>query len=96
MNEAQANDMLHYLELIARRLDLIHDLMPRPQQPILVEGQVVDTYRGYPITVAPAFQREYRFNFCHPDYDGPEDKRCGFAPTVQGCREQIDELEGES
>jgi len=58
-----------------------------------VEGRLIETYKGYTITVAPAHQREYRFNFCHPDYDGPGDKRCGFATTVQGCREQIDELE---
>lgn len=46
----------------------------------LVEGQLIEAYKGYAITVAP------------------EDKRCGFATTVLGCKEQIDELEdiGES
>lgn len=64
-------------------------------QQIYVEGQLIEAYKGYEITVAPAYQREFRFNFCHPDYDGPGDKRCGFGKSIEDCRNWIDELEAE-
>lgn len=61
----------------------------------LVEGQLVERFGEYEITIAPDYQREFRFNFCHVDYDGPGDKRCGFDKTVQGCRDQISDIESD-
>lgn len=68
--------------------------MTKVEASSLVEGAFIENYRGYRITVAPAFQREYRFNYTHVDYDGPEDRRCGAARSIEECREKIDEDEG--
>lgn len=64
-------------------------------QVIFHEEDVVEVYGEYEITAAPAFQREYRFNFAHKEYMGPEDRRCGCATTIEDCKEQIDEIERE-
>lgn len=33
-------------------------------------------------------------SYVHSDYDGPEDRRCGFADTLLECVEAINQLEG--
>ena len=32
------------------------------------------------------------WQFVHKDYDGPEDRRFGHGPTLDDCKEQIDEM----
>ena len=35
------------------------------------------------------------YSFCHFDYDGPEDTRCGFAESTYKAMCHIDEIEEE-
>ena len=58
-----------------------------------MKNEIIEIYKQYEIIVAPVFQRQFKFNFCHVDYSGPPDKRCGFAKTIEECKQQIDELE---
>lgn len=53
-----------------------------------------NTYRDYRIerSDAPAFVRDAQFQFTHAEYDGPEDRRCGFGRDEADCRAQIDDL----
>lgn len=46
-------------------------------------------FHGHPLW------RDVRYSYQHKDYDGPEDDRCGNAPTVEDCIEEIDEYEAE-
>lgn len=39
-----------------------------------------------------------KYCYVHDDYDGAEDandNRCGFAPTIEACKAEIDEREDE-
>ena len=53
-------------------------------------------YRGYTISYdpPPIPCRKFDWTFCHKDYDGPEDNRCGVAANISECFAEIDELEG--
>lgn len=55
------------------------------------------TYRGYVINYAPPpiGSRACDYQFVHVDYDGPEDRRCGFGPSKEACQLAIDEIEGD-
>lgn len=46
-------------------------------------------YRDYEIW--PIDIMQFRFEFNHKDYDGPEDRRLGTGKTIEDCRQQIDE-----
>lgn len=61
----------------------------------MFENEIIETYKYYYILVAPAYQKEYRFNYSHIDYTGPPDRRCGFAKTIEDCKKQINEIENE-
>lgn len=58
------------------------------------------SYRGWeiyptdPVPPIPGWQA-HAWTFCHKDYDGPEDGRCGTAASVAECRSEIDEREGD-
>ena len=51
-------------------------------------------YRDYEISVEPSVFRKHVY--AHKDFDGPEDGRCGFQPSVQDCIDAIDEQIDES
>ena len=62
----------------------------------IARGWRVPIYRGYHITLGPAYTRDTRWQFVHDDYDGADDShdnRCGFGETPEACREEIDEIE---
>lgn len=48
-----------------------------------------EKYRGYlidgPQRTGPAY------SYYHEEYDGPEDRRCGWAGSLKEAKEQIDE-----
>lgn len=55
------------------------------------------TYRGfeieqryYPVPGAKPFPDAFEWQ--HPEYDGPEDNRCGFSADLEGCVEAIDSI----
>ena len=48
-------------------------------------------YRNYVIEPDPFGHNP--FVFAHEDYDGPPNKRCGFAGSVEQARQFIDEIE---
>jgi len=48
------------------------------------------TYKSYNIEKVGR-SGPFTYEFWHEDYDGPEDKRCGFAPTEEDAKRQIDE-----
>ena len=52
------------------------------------------SYRGLTIT---NYNLPYaKFQWFHPDYDGPEDPRFGTGMTIEECADEIDDLlEGE-
>ena len=52
------------------------------------------TYRGFVLTywAKPIPYRDCDYDFCHEDYDGPGDPRCGSGPSIADCRDQIDEI----
>ena len=50
------------------------------------------TYKGYLIAPTPTYAREFRWQFTHKEYTGPEDRRHGFGKTLEECTEQIDVL----
>ena len=52
-------------------------------------------YKGYLITFdpKPIPFRGCDFDYAHVDFDGPGDRRCGNAGSVQDCMDLIDELE---
>lgn len=56
-----------------------------------------DRYGDYVIRYnpPPIPTRMWDYEFCHVDYDGPEDKRCGRASSVEDALQQIDELQAE-
>jgi hypothetical protein len=46
-------------------------------------------YRNYTIE-----KSEYaQYDWCHDDYDGPPNPRCGLAKSVEDAKQQIDDLE---
>lgn len=53
-------------------------------------------YRDYEIAPNPCnIARECDWVFSHKDFDGApdaNDSRCGFGPTVEDCKAQIDDL----
>lgn len=58
-----------------------------------------ETYRGYRISynpkpIPPSCGVDY--DFCHEDYDGPGDPRCGNAASVEACMAEIDAIEDDS
>jgi len=52
-------------------------------------------YRGYNIrhNPPPANLPQANWQFEADDYDGPGDGRIGFGPTLDDCKQQIDEME---
>jgi hypothetical protein len=50
-------------------------------------------YRGYVIVndPPPIPSRDHDWQFAHEDYDGPEDNRCGTAPSLEAAKAEIDE-----
>jgi len=54
--------------------------------------KTVETHRGYNITYwqKPIPDRNQDYDWCHADYDGPGDNRCGSAASVQDCKDAID------
>lgn len=50
------------------------------------------TYREYEITYNPGPYSLHDYHFRHVDYDGPEDRRSGYAPTLEACHEAIDDM----
>ena len=54
-------------------------------------------YRGYVITrnPPPIPTRKFDWEYCHEDYDGPGDNRCGVAASEEAAKAEIDELEDE-
>ena len=56
-------------------------------------------YKGYTIEHEPKpIPDRYcvDWNYCHDDYDGPEDRRCGNAGSLRDCMDAIDEIEDDS
>ena len=45
------------------------------------------TYRGFNIDAA-----YIGWQWVHPEYDGPEDRRCGHARTIAECHQDIDDF----
>lgn len=59
------------------------------------------TYRGYGISYdpPPIPIRIHDWTFAHDDFDGAPDSgdmRCGTAASIEDCKQQIDELEGDN
>lgn len=56
---------------------------------------IIQTYRGYSIVrnIKPVPDRRHDWDWCHEDYDGPGDPRCGTGESVSDCIEQINERE---
>lgn len=52
-------------------------------------------YRDYIISDNPPCARDFKFQFVHEEYDGPEDHRHGDGKTIEDCKHQIDEKESE-
>jgi hypothetical protein len=54
-----------------------------------------ETYRGYRIDYdpPPIPVRCCDWQFAHEDYDGPEDNRCGHAPSLEAAKAEIDIIE---
>jgi len=50
-------------------------------------------YRGYTIRPISTPIAAAKFEFVSREYDGPEDRRCGFAASVDDAKMLIDELE---
>lgn len=53
-------------------------------------------YRGYIISLDPMGYEQFKYNYCHEDYDGAidsNDHRNGHEPTLEKCIEAIDDLE---
>jgi hypothetical protein len=61
-------------------------------------GKKIGMYRDYNIVLnqKPIPDRGHDWDFTHVDYDGPGDSRCGTAASVEGCKSEIDEIEGGS
>ena len=60
---------------------------------------MTEKYRGYKITQASADAMAYlgaKYEFVHDDYGGPEDKRLGFAGTIEEAKALIDDLEADN
>lgn len=55
-------------------------------------------YRGWHIEYnpPPIPVRTCDWQFWHVDYDGPEDSRCGFAPSLEAAKAEIDEREDDA
>lgn len=57
-------------------------------------------YRGWiieptdPLPPIPNWAR-FAWTYQHRDFDGPEDSRYGYAESVEACKAEIDEAEGE-
>ena len=51
-------------------------------------GDYLITYNPKPIP-----SRQHDWDWCHQDYDGPGDPRCGTAPTEQKAKEAADNCE---
>ena len=53
-------------------------------------------YRGYIIerkwTTTKGRPQPDEFTFCHSEYDGPPNPRCGFGWSEDDCKAQIDDL----
>jgi hypothetical protein len=49
-------------------------------------------YKDYRIYESDCGPRIARFSFVHKDYDGDDDKRCGYGFTVSDCKNEIDEI----
>ena len=54
-------------------------------------------YQSYHITYwpPPIPDRNHDYQFSHDDYDGPGDRRCGSAKSVEDAQKKIDEIEEE-
>ena len=56
-------------------------------------------YRGYTIersSPAPIpTWKDFQWAWCHEDYDGPGDRRCGQEASIEACIDAIDEVEDE-
>ncbi len=54
-------------------------------------------YRGYTIRLdpPPIPTRQFDWQYCHDDYDGPPDSRCGAAASAPLCIVEIDEIESD-
>lgn len=53
-------------------------------------------YRGYTIYrkwISKGKPQPDEYEWCHEDYDGPEDRRCGASMTAIDAVDQIDETE---
>jgi hypothetical protein len=49
-------------------------------------------YRGFVIVRNPPEARQYKWNYTHKDYSGPEDSNTGDCRTLEECIETIDEI----
>ena len=56
-----------------------------------VEGAMI--YRGYRIAYdpKPIPDRSHDWDWVHVEYDGPEDRRCGTAASIEAAKREIDE-----
>lgn len=63
------------------------DPRTEPERQVYRDYEIVRryvTFRGPP--------QPDEWDWSHPDYDGPGDRRCGCDPTLADCRESIDAL----
>lgn len=61
----------------------------------LIENLKVIEHRGYVIQEADVwYLHNCRISYCHKDYDGPGDRRCGLVASLEEAIEAIDEAEG--
>lgn len=62
------------------------------KQPDTDSGGGCGEYRGFRIDYAPPPipARECDWQWVHEDYDGPEDNRCGHAPSLEAAKADID------
>lgn len=59
--------------------------------PVLRHGAYTIDYDPPPIPI-----RAHDWRFVHDDYDGPGDRRCGTAASVEACIAEIDEIEADA
>lgn len=65
---------------------------PSSSQMTKPEAEPSGAYRGFRIDYAPPPipTRECDWQWVHDDYDGPEDNRCGHAPSLAAAKSDID------
>lgn len=56
------------------------------------------SYKGYVISYnpPPIPVRDFDYVYCHTDYDGPGDPRCGVTSSIEDAKREIDEFELQS